>query len=343
MGNTYLRLCGATLNNVCYSLPIFTVLDAHQIQIQVQLSHQTLTKAHYVSCTILQNGRTSIFSHQIGIIDKNEELHFPENSLPSINLTDLLHPKIDQNTRKIGISDLILDQLYPIYAEKLISLQCLTPKFIFVDNKKKFCDTTTLSFQKIPEIIQIDGQTLTPHIIPKRFSEKLKFANTDFRGVTFFHRTKMTKPSIIKDVTSFFQTATPVKYSLILVSFVSIVLVSLLLLCACYLKIPKVLTKILCCVSNTCCLKRKALKRTRDQDQLRVIYTVAHDLQPAQANVVPSAPVECTLPSVAPTADIPMTSYYNPQTQVSGNCVNNLPGCFCARFGINRPIMCMKN
>ena len=192
------------LNNICYSLPIFTVLDAHQIQIQVQLSHQTLTNAYYVSCTILQNGRTSIFSHQVGIIDKKEELHFPENSLPSINLTDLLHPKIDQNTRKIGISDLILDQLYPIYADKLISLQCLTPKFIFVDHKKKFCNPSTLSFQKIPEIITIDGKTLTPHILPKRFSEKLKFANTDFRGVTFFHRTKMTKPSIIKDVTSFF-------------------------------------------------------------------------------------------------------------------------------------------
>ena len=68
-----------------------------------------------------------------------------------------------------------------------------------------------------------------------------------------------------------------------------------------------------------------------------------HDLQPAQANVVPSAPVECTLPSVAPTADIPMPAYYNPQTQVLGNCVNNLPRCFCARFGINRPLTCMKN
>ena len=124
------------------------VLDAHQIQIQVQLSHQTLTKAYYVSCTILQNGRTSIFSHQVGIIDKKDELHFPENSLPSINLTDLLHPKIDQNTRKIGISDLILDQLYPIYADKLISLQCLTPKFIFVDYKKKFCKALHSIFSK---------------------------------------------------------------------------------------------------------------------------------------------------------------------------------------------------
>ena len=151
----------------------------------------------------------------------------------------------------------------------------------------------------------------------------------------------MSEPSIIQDVTTFFQTATSIKYSLILISLVSIVLVSMLLLCACYLKIPKVLAKLLCCVSNTCCLKRKALKRTRDKDQLGVIYTVAHELQPAQATVVPSAPAECTLTSVVPTADPPMTSYYN--TQVSGNCVNNLPGCFGAQFGINRPIMCMKN
>ena len=153
----------------------------------------------------------------------------------------------------------------------------------------------------------------------------------------------MTKPSIIKDVTTFFQTATPVKCSLILVSFVSIVLISLLLLCACYLKLPKVLTKLLCCVCINCCLKRKVTKRTRDQDQLRVIYTLAHDLQPAQANVVPSAPIECTLPSVALTTDIPMPAYYNPQTQLSGNCVNNLPRCFCSRFGTNRPLKCMKD
>ena len=153
----------------------------------------------------------------------------------------------------------------------------------------------------------------------------------------------MSEPSIIQDVTTFFQTATPIKYSLILISLVSIVLVSMLLLCACYLKILQVLAKLLCCVSNNCCLKNKALKRTRDQDQLRVIYTAAHELQPAQATLVPSAPTECTLTSVIPTADPPMTSYYNQHTQVSGNCVNNLPGCFCARFGINKPIMCRQN
>ena len=153
----------------------------------------------------------------------------------------------------------------------------------------------------------------------------------------------MSEPSIIQDVTTFFQTATPIKYSLILISLVSIVLVSMLLLCACYLKIPQVLAKLLCCVSNNCCLKNKALKRTRDQAQLRVIYTAAHELQPAQATLIPSAPTECTLTPGLPTADPPMTSYYNQHTQVSGNCVNNLTGCFCVRFGVNKPIMCRPN
>ena len=153
----------------------------------------------------------------------------------------------------------------------------------------------------------------------------------------------MTKTSNIKDVTSFFQNATPVKYSLVLVSFVSIVLILLLLLCGCYLKLPGVLTKILCCVSGDCCLKSRAIKRSRDQDQLRVIYTVARDSQPAQASVVPSAPLECTPLPVSQTSDIPLPAYYSPQSQLSGSCVNNLPRCFCARFGTDRPLRCMKD
>ena len=70
------------LSNLCYSLPIFTVLGVGVIQIQVQTSHQTLAKALYISCTVLQNQRTSIYSHKIGLIDRKDELHFPDNDLP---------------------------------------------------------------------------------------------------------------------------------------------------------------------------------------------------------------------------------------------------------------------
>ena len=153
----------------------------------------------------------------------------------------------------------------------------------------------------------------------------------------------MTKTSIIKDVTSFFQNATPVKYSLLLVSFVSFVLILLLLLCGCYLKLPGVLSKLLCCFSGDCCLKTRAMKRSRDKDQLRVIYTVARESQPTQGTLVPSAPLECTPLPVPQTSDIPLPAYYSPQSQLSGSCVNNLPRCFCARFGTDRPLRCMKD
>ena len=44
--------------NLCYTLPIFNILDEDTIQIIVQFS---LVKAVYISCTILANSRKSIF------------------------------------------------------------------------------------------------------------------------------------------------------------------------------------------------------------------------------------------------------------------------------------------
>ena len=153
----------------------------------------------------------------------------------------------------------------------------------------------------------------------------------------------MPNPSIIQDVTAFFETASPIKYSLILTSLAAIVLVSMLLLCACYLKVPQILAKLLCCVSNNYCLKHRALKRTREQAQLRVFYSSANEFQPAQASLIHSAPIEYPLTPGQTTADPQMTSYYTPQTQLSGNCINNLSGCFCAIFGANKPILCKQN
>ena len=116
-----------------------------------------------------------------------------------------------------------------------------------MDEKKKYCDFATLSFQTFPEIIEIDGQKLSPHILPKCFSAKLNFANDDFRGISFFHKTEMTQPSIGQDVVN-------IAYSLVFTALAAGLLIILLLLCACYLKIPQVLATILFCVSKQCCL-----------------------------------------------------------------------------------------
>ena len=69
------------MSNLCYSLQIFTIIDDETIQINVQTSQQSLTKAIYISCTVLPNQRTSIYSHQIAIIDNKKRLHFPDHDL----------------------------------------------------------------------------------------------------------------------------------------------------------------------------------------------------------------------------------------------------------------------
>ena len=60
----------------------------------------------------------------------------------------------------------------------------------------------------------------------------------------------MTQASIGQDVVSFFETATPIKYSLVLTALGAGLLLILLLLGICYLKIPQVLAAIICCVSK---------------------------------------------------------------------------------------------
>ena len=61
------------LSNLCYSLPIFTIIDETTIQINVQTSQQSLAKAIYVSCTVMPNQRSSVYSHQIAIIDDKKK------------------------------------------------------------------------------------------------------------------------------------------------------------------------------------------------------------------------------------------------------------------------------
>ena len=87
------------LGNTCYTLPIFNVMDQNTIQITVQTSTQSLARAIYISCTILANRRTSIFSHQIALI-KDNILYFQEDKLPSLNLSQLIHPDIDSDQVK---------------------------------------------------------------------------------------------------------------------------------------------------------------------------------------------------------------------------------------------------
>ena len=102
-------------SDTCYTLPIFNVIDDSTIQM-------------YISYTI--------FSHQVALVNGNT-LHFQEDKLPSLNVSDLIHPQIDKISRPITKVDLLADVFFPIYSKDKISLQCLNPQFVIIDNEKK--------------------------------------------------------------------------------------------------------------------------------------------------------------------------------------------------------------
>ena len=79
----------------------------------MQKAVQSLAKAVYVSCTILNNRRTSIFNHQVALIKENI-LHFQEDKLLSVDLSALIHPDIDRVSRPIEKIDLLADIFFKV-------------------------------------------------------------------------------------------------------------------------------------------------------------------------------------------------------------------------------------
>ena len=77
----------------CFSNPIFSILKPSTIRASVTTLKQSLAKAVYISCTILPNYRTSIYSHTIALLNPKNELHFPKDQLPSLKLHDLINPQ----------------------------------------------------------------------------------------------------------------------------------------------------------------------------------------------------------------------------------------------------------
>ena len=75
--------------------------------------------------------------------------------------------------------------------------------------------------------------------IPHHFSSRLDFMNSDFRSVSLFRKTDQTDPTIGQDIVNFFEKASPIHYSLVVLGLCFAILVIVLLLCVCYLKVPQ--------------------------------------------------------------------------------------------------------
>ena len=162
-------------SSTCYTLPIFSILNSTSLQVSVQTAQQSLAPAVYISCTIQTNLRTSVFSHQIALVD-NDTLNFQADQLPSITFSQRVHPSIDETTRALTDTDMISNELYLIYSGTKVSLQCINPQMITVDNIKRYCDRTSLNFIEFPEQISIGTQKVLHVSIPHHFNRNWIFS-----------------------------------------------------------------------------------------------------------------------------------------------------------------------
>ena len=342
-------------SSTCYTLPIFSILNSTSLQVSVQTAQQSLAPAVYISCTIQTNLRTSVFSHQIALVD-NDTLNFQADQLPSITFSQLVHPSIDETTRALTDTDMISNELYLIYSGTKVSLQCINPQMITVDNIKRYCDRTSLNFIEFPEQISIGTQKVLRVLIPHHFSSKLDFLNTDMRSVSLFKQTNSTDLHFGHKIQNFFQTATPIQYSFMFISFVCFALVCLTTCCFFYIKFPQCLVHAFCCFQNTCSLKQKVVLRSQE-----VKATAAQNVNMAQHQELLARnyqPIYQQRQDAVPSVEIPLQPMSNPsapliaQTSLSNQpptnpafatpyiCPDRVHGCFCANP--NNPVQCLS-
>ena len=86
-------------------------------------------------------------------MDKKKDILTPQQSqLPAVKVTDLKLDKIDLLTRSILDEDLLQENIFIVYSDKLIGFLCLTPALLVIDGESFFCTSKHLIFRKIPEL-----------------------------------------------------------------------------------------------------------------------------------------------------------------------------------------------
>jgi hypothetical protein len=249
-------------HRLCYSLPAFSHKN-EKIQLSVLQSNLVLSPALYISCTLLANKRTSIFSHQIAV-NRDGILHFQNNVLPSVPNKDLLNPNIvDLQSREIGKNDLIGGVLFPIYSNAKVSFQCDIAQTIQIDQLQTHCNQRSLHFVDFPTKISVNGKDILPGFKPHYFvNQKLKGnENSLLQTKISFISEQNTTHDLKDDVFAFFEQATPVQWSLIAICIVLFLTFVVICFLVSYFKKPLLCLKtiFICCRGNCVsrCFERK--------------------------------------------------------------------------------------
>ena len=168
--------------------------------------------------------------------------------------------------------------------------------------------------------------------------------NEDFSSITLFKETNDTNTPFGQDIIGFFETAQPIHYSLLGMSFLVIIVLVILCCCAFYLNCPSFLSKLFCCCNNRCGLKQKILNRTAHFDNLPTSKVTIDPrsreqllLESNQNPTVPDSETSFMVPQASQARQTavqgpPIQKYQAPPVPVySDLCRFGYRSCFCLR------------
>ena len=239
--------------NQCFSDPIFSSFNETFIQVSFTKSYQTLKKGLFISCTIFPDMTTSIYSHVLGFIGSDNAIHFDDKKLSTIQKSFLSHSKIDDVRRHIESTDLIQGEIYPIYNDNSVSIQCLNVTKITISDKEFNCDPHGLQFQPLPKTVKIHGKTIN-FLSENHFISSVKLYANNIEKLNAFQQKTYTQPTLDK-IKNFFSHTTDMKYATFISSSAAIISISLVLLCCAGCCCPSLLSS---CLQFCCCCGCKA-------------------------------------------------------------------------------------
>ena len=177
--------------------------------------------------------------------------------------------------KPIDTRNCLLEQLCPIFSDRLVSFQCVNLTQITIDNRKFTCSPDILNFLPFPQKIEIHGKIINFQA-SSHFSQKInKYAN-DYGQITLFQN-RENNHTIFKKLENFIAYATPnTKFAFFSGLFmVFFIFLSLCLVLACCR--PACLDALFFCCNKTCIIRR-ALQR-----QIAIntpVHQPAQELQP---------------------------------------------------------------
>ena len=148
----------------------------------------------------------------------------------------------------------------------------MTPQHVEIDGEERYCDQNSLQFGPFPKEISVNGEVVLALHIPHHFSMKLAWMAEDFTSISLFKETNTTGIPFGQNIIGFFETAQPIHYSLLGMTFIVILVLVILFCCASYLNCPTLLARLFCCCSNRCGLKQKVLNRIENPVHLALYH-----------------------------------------------------------------------